>query len=490
MKTVFPRSLSSRPVADCIVVPFFEGKNKAEPATADLPYNSIIAGPLLTKDFLGKEDEMLLLYVPSKGKEKRIILIGMGKKKKVDLEEVRNCYALALSVCKQKKLHTVNLLLPDLLDHIEDSEIVRSTAEGVFLSNYAYDKHLSEKVVLIQTAAFIGVEKAEEKIIEKAKKIALGVYLVRDLVNNNADDVTPQYLSSCARDLAKESSKLRATVFGKKEIEREKMELLLAVNRGSSHDPAFIIMEYKGDPASKDLTALVGKGITYDSGGLSLKPSTSMDTMRTDMAGAATVLGIMKIAASLQLKKNIVALIPATENMLDAKSYKPGDVYGSYSGKTVEVINTDAEGRLVLADALSYAVKKFKPKRIIDFATLTGAILIALGEEISGIFTNNDEIAHGLEKASKKTGEWVCQLPLFEKYKEMIKSQIADMKNVGERSAGSITAALFLEAFVEDIPWVHIDIAGTSFFKKRKGYHLAFGTGMGARLLIEFLENL
>jgi leucyl aminopeptidase len=215
-----------------------------------------------------------------------------------------------------------------------------------------------------------------------------------------------------------------------------------------------------------------------------------MDTMKTDMSGGAVALGVIYVVASLGIDANITALIPATENSIGSKSYKPGDVYTSYSKKTVEVENTDAEGRLILADAISYAVDKIKPKNIVDIATLTGAISIALGEEIAGVFSNNDELFEVMKKASKETGELIWRLPLHEEYKKMLKSRIADIKNVGGRKAGSITAALFLEEFVKGIPWIHIDIGGIAYFSKPRGYYTSLATGFGVRLILDFLEKL
>ncbi len=233
----------------------------------------------------------------------------------------------------------------------------------------------------------------------------------------------------------------------------------------------------------------MGKGITYDTGGLSLKPTSGMQDMKCDMSGAATALGTIFAAAKIGLKKNVTAIVPSTENCIGSKSYKPGDVYIGYSGKTVEIDNTDAEGRLILADALAYASKKLKPSRIIDFATLTGAIIVALGEETTGMMSNNDELAAQLAKAGEATYERVWRLPLFEEYKQQIKSDVADLKNSGGRDASSITAALFLQEFIGDFPWAHLDIAGTAHLSKARRYHPKNGTGVGIRLMIEFLEN-
>lgn len=267
------------------------------------------------------------------------------------------------------------------------------------------------------------------------------------------------------------------------------MGLLLAVNRGSDSDPAFIIIEYKGNPKSKEKTVLVGKGITYDTGGLNIKVS-NMETMKGDMGGAAAVMGTIVAAASLDLKVNVTAVIPTTENSISSRSYKPGDIYKSYSGKTVEIGNTDAEGRLILADALAYAVDHLKPTRLIDLATLTGAMIIALGTETIGLFSNNDALADGLIRSGSDTYERVWRLPLHEEYRDQLKSDFADIRNIGGRAAGSITAAIFLQEFVGKTPWAHLDIAGTAYLEDgAKRYHPKYGTGSGVRLLIDFLEQ-
>ncbi|MCB1135296.1 MAG: leucyl aminopeptidase, partial [Chlamydiia bacterium] len=257
----------------------------------------------------------------------------------------------------------------------------------------------------------------------------------------------------------------------------------------SCNEPAFIIMQHKGDPRSKDHTVIVGKGVTYDTGGLNLKPTGSMEDMKCDMSGAAVAFGTLYAAAKLGLKKNLSVVVAATENSIGSRSYKPGDVYSSYLGKTVEIGNTDAEGRLTLADALAYANKNLHPTRMIDLATLTGAMLIALGEEASGLMSNDDTLAEQLKQAGERTFERVWRLPLFDEYKDQLKSEIADISNIGGRHAGSITAGIFLKEFVGDTPWAHLDIAGTAYLSKARRYHPKNGTGIGVRLLIDYLEN-
>ncbi len=269
------------------------------------------------------------------------------------------------------------------------------------------------------------------------------------------------------------------------------MGLFLAVAESSRCEPQLITLEYLGKPSSKDLTLVVGKGVTYDTGGLNLKPTGSMEDMRGDMAGSASALGLIKAAAGMKLKCNITVVIAATENSIDADSYKPGDTYEAMSGKSVEIVNTDAEGRLTLADALTFGQRKFKPNRILDMATLTGAIVIALGSERSGLFSNNATFAKACFKAGERCGEKVWQMPMDKEYMKLLKSNVADMKNCGKRSASSTTAALFLQEFIEDdTPWIHLDIAGTGHLEEGDDYYLTMGSGVGVRLILELLENL
>jgi leucyl aminopeptidase len=282
---------------------------------------------------------------------------------------------------------------------------------------------------------------------------------------------------------------LKTKILGKKEIEQEKMGLLLAVNRGSAQDPALIILSHQGNPKNKEHIVLVGKGITYDTGGLNVKPADNMLTMKCDMAGAATVLAAVQVAGQLDLKINVTAIVPATENAIDSKSYKQGDVYHSKSGKTVEITHTDAEGRLVLADALTYAIEHLKPTTLIDIATLTGGVVVALGEDIAGLFSNNEALTQNLLRSSETTGESLWRLPLPHDYKEMLKSEIADLVNSAGRYASAITAALFLQEFCGGLPWAHLDVAGTAYLSKPKFYNTTKATGFGLRLLVDFLEK-
>ncbi len=491
MKVTIVSNQNKRKMADYLIIPFVEDKKKPKALCSVSKFSKFIKGPIEAKDFHGEKSQITVVYG---SKEKRIILLGLGKADKIDEFHISEIYAEAVAFLKKKKAKSVNIIVPEKLN-ISKEDLLKGIAEALFLTNYGFDKfkHFTKKEAptYLKEVCLIGAEKKDMALINKGKIIASSVNFTRDLVNNNADDETPQNLAKIAKTFEKFSKDMKVIVFDKKKIEQEKMGFLLAVNKGSNKDPVFIIIHYHGDKSSKDHSVIVGKGITYDTGGLSLKPPTAMDTMKSDMSGGAAILGVMYAIANLKLKVNVTALIPATENSIGPASYKPGDVYVGMGGKSVEVKNTDAEGRLILADALSYAAMKIKPTRIIDIASLTGACIVALGEEIAGLFSNSEKLAKDLEAASKRTGDHLWRLPLYKSYKEHLKSDIADLKNIGNaKEAGTITAALFLEEFVDKIDWAHLDIAGPAFLSKPKGLHPTHATGIGVRLLTYFFENL
>ena len=463
--------------ADALILPFWEGAKKREIAAHFSAFKSEIAAAL--EDFKGKEGETALVYTGEK-KVRRLLLLGCGIKSKATNETLRKAASAAVKFAREKKWTTLALIAQDFAP----------LTEGILLTNYRFDVLKKEKSTELKKLILVGASKKQIEECRRRQTIVEAVNFARDLINGNADDVTPQMLSKTAVDLCKTSSKLKATILGRKEIEKEKMGLLLAVNRASSRDPALIIVEYRGNPKSKACTALVGKGITYDTGGLHVKPRGGMETMKDDMSGGAAVLGTIKALSELKVPVNVVGIIPSTENMIGSKAYKPGDVYTSYSGKTVEIDNTDAEGRLVLADAISYVQDHYKPTEIIDIATLTGAIVITLGEEVSGLFSNNDPLSKKLFAAGEKTFERLWRFPLYAEYREALNSKIADIRNSRpERKASSITAALFIQDFVNNIPWAHLDIAGTAYISSPKGYHSTPATGVGVRLLVEYFTH-
>ncbi|MBI2743120.1 MAG: leucyl aminopeptidase [Chlamydiales bacterium] len=493
MRLTVAASASARKKADILILPFWEVKKKAIPAFKDRQFANLAALPIGTGDFHGKERETLLLY-PARGTEKRVLLLGLGNEKALTEELLRRAYATVIKACRRKKYKSLNIVLPEV--KMDEALLVHAVSEGLILANYKFDLYLQSeksdpKDPPVESCCLIGADKSQAKQIEKVEVVTSAVQLTRDLVNANADQINAQMLAETAKQIAKDFKSVKTTVLGKKELEKEKMGLLLAVNRGAAQDPALILIEYRGDPKSKDLTAIVGKGISFDTGGLNLKPTGSIETMKDDMSGAAAVIGTLRAAAELGIKRNIIGVIAAAENAMGPHSFKPGDVYYSHSGKSVEISNTDAEGRLVLADAFSYVQSKYPVTRLIDLATLTGAIVVSLGEELTGLFSNNDRLAEGLMKAGEKTFERLWRMPIYPEYRDALKSPIADMKNSGGRKGGSITAALFLKEFIKgDLPWAHLDIAGTAYLSElNKPYHPLNGTGVGVRLLIEFLEQ-
>ncbi len=494
MDFAYATQLEKRKKADVCVLPFWREKEKGQAAyPLSDPLKRLIDPVLESKDFKGKEGEVLCLY-PEGEAEKRLLLVGLGAKDQCSKEMLRRSFGSVTKTCHTKKWKTLNLAIPQGTSLTEE-DLLKGIAEGLLLPNYMFNrlKHPEEgeEETLVQKVTWIGPQREVLKKMASTLVICEGVNEARDLVNDNADHVTPQYLAQWAVDLGKKFPAIKTTLFNKERIEKENLALLLAVNRGSALDPAFILMNYQGAPRSKEHTILVGKGVTYDTGGLNLKPTGGMETMKCDMAGAAACLVVMKVVCQLGLKVNLTVVVPSTENGIDAKSFKPGDVYGSYAGKQVEMTNSDAEGRLILADALAYAVKNLKPTRLIDIATLTGAIEVALGSEASGLMSTNDDLAQRLLEAGEETYERLWRMPLYEEYKERLKSDIGDLKSWNGRSASSNVAATFLRQFVgESIPWAHLDIAGTAYLSEGKKYVPKYATGVGVRLLVEFLQKL
>ncbi len=497
------QNIVERTDADALVIPFWKEGNQKQAAfdmdkALDKTWHKQIASVLASGDFKGNEGEFVYLYVTN-GLEKRLILLGLGEKDLITAETLRRSFGALIQSCIAKQLNSLNIAIPQL-EFIHQDILLNGIADGVLLANYVFNvwKHndtneQSEIQTLkkpLERVTWVGIDDKMLEVIQQAGIVAKGVYYARDLVNGNADEVTPQYLTQCAKEIAKKIPAIKTTVFDKNRIVKEKMGLLLAVSRGAAVDPAFIMMEYRGDPKSSHHTVIVGKGVTYDTGGLNLKPTGGIETMKCDMAGAAACYGIIMAVCQLGLKLNVTVVIPTTENSIDANSFKPGDVYESYSGKSVEMTNSDAEGRLILADALAYAIAKLKPTRLIDIATLTGAIEIALGSEASGLMSTDDALAGQLVEAGEKTYERLWRMPLYEEYKERLKSDIADIKSWNGRSGSSNVAATFLRYFVKpSIPWAHIDIAGTAYVSEAKKYVPKYATGMGVRLIVEFLKN-
>ncbi len=373
--------------------------------------------------------------------------------------------------------------------------VCNSCNEGVAFADYEFNKYKEvpkDKVILDEVRiAAVAAEKVEaaEKALEEAKAIIDSTIAARDLVNEPANVLTPEELAKRTENLGKEFG-FQVEIMHKEQIEALGMEAYLSVAKGSVNEPKLIVMRYFGDESDKEnITGLVGKGLTFDTGGYSLKPSDSMFNMKNDMGGAAAVIGAMAAISKNKVKANVIAVVAACENVISGGSYKPGDIIGSMAGKHIEIMNTDAEGRLTLADAVYYAVEKENVTRIVDLATLTGAALVALGDTTTAVITNNDELYSKLQKAAEACGEKVWQLPAFEEYKELIKSSVADLRNTGGRYAGTITAGLFVGEFVKNRPWLHLDIAGTAWAEADKDYQTKGGTGGSVRTLYYFVKN-
>ena len=472
---------------ELVVIPFWESEKKAEsalPPSLKLP--DLVKVPIENGDFKGFAASCLLLYHASC----RVLLLGLGKKDKVSVEILRRAYSEVVKICQNNSIAQIDIISP-VSKKLDEDEILKGVTEGILLTNYSFNQlKTKQNEQRVKKVSFYGIQKKSLDALKKYDKIMQGVYLARDLVNGNADDVTATYLAKVANDLSKKYPKLNCRVLNKKQLEKEKLGLLLAVNRGSASEPQLIILSYNGNAKSKDHTLLVGKGVTYDTGGLNLKPYTSMETMKADMAGSACVLGVLQAVADLELKLNVTAIVAATENSISENSFKPGDVYKSYKGLTVEVNNPDAEGRLVLADAISYGIKNLRPTRIVDVATLTGGVDVALGSEASGLFSNDDHLANLLLQSGDRTYERLWRFPLYDEYKESLKSDIADMKNSAGRSASSIVGAMFIQEYVDGVSWAHLDIASTAYLQNKKRYNPKYATGVGVRLLVDFLQSL
>lgn len=422
-------------------------------------------------------------------KTRRILVVGLGKQSRLDAERIRRSFAVAVQEIKKTKAKKVSVVVLGT-KKTKDYDLIKSIAEGMILSNYSFSKYKTEKLPSINALEIIysgDVAKAS-KTVKQTKIICDNTNFARDLCNEPGDNINPVTMVELVRKVARKSG-LRMKVIDDRAMKRLGLNLILSVGQGSKYPPRLVVLEY-GKP-SKDTTVLVGKGITFDTGGVNLKPSGYIENMKSDKAGAVAVLSAMKTLAELKVKKSVIGLLPLCENMLSSSSQKPGNIVKSYSGITVEVVDTDAEGRLILADALAYAEKNFKPSALIDLATLTGSCVVTFGEYVAGMMTNNEALAKRMFEAGQNTGERVWQLPLYEDYVEEMKGDITDLKNLGYnkgRYAGAITGAAFLSKFVSK-PWIHLDIAGTDWFEKPRWYAPSGATGFGVRLLVEYLTK-
>ena len=495
MKITVKKGMPQEVKTDALILALCEDEKKLSGPAAAIDHK---AGGLLTEilkngDFEGKDSQLVTLYTKKGVPFRRIVLAGLGKKKELTPDKVRLAFAGGARHVRELKVVGASLLPDWNLLPGKKNVLAASIVEGVLLGLYKYlhyktkekdTKKFSRLELLCDPADYALI--ASE--VKKASVISDAVCFARDLVWAPGNEMTPSILAAQARKIA-DGKKLTCSVIEKARLKSLGMNAFLAVAAGSHQTPRFIVLEYKGAKRGAPPVVLVGKGLTFDSGGISLKPSEKMDEMKMDMAGGAAVMAVARAAAQLNLSVNLVCLIPATENMPGGGALKPGDIIKSYSGTTIEIINTDAEGRLILADVLAYAAK-FKPAAVIDIATLTGACIVALGEEVIGMFGTDEGLKEKIKKASEKTGELLWEMPLWDMYSEKIKSDVADIKNTGGRPAGAIIAAAFLKKFAGNHPWVHLDIAGPAWASKDKPYIPKGATGAGVRLLIEYLQSL
>jgi leucyl aminopeptidase len=478
-------------VADCLVLGLF---NEPTFSGAARTVNTASGGRLKRLKASGDlpsrlGETQLLLDLPGV-KARRVLLVGLGKREEFRRRAWRKAMGTALAGCVKSRYGTVLLAVErPAVTQMDDYYLGRAVAELTGTALYRVNSLKSERAArppVLRSVRIAGVPRSEQADVRRGlthgQAIASGQSLLRDLGNLPGNICTPRYLAERARLLAREHKSLRVQILDEAKIKRLKMNCLLAVSRGSAEPPRFIVLEYRGGARGAAPVVLVGKGVTFDTGGISLKDPAAMDEMKYDMCGAGSVLAALHVAALLKLRLNIVGLVPAVENMPGSRATKPGDIVTSASGQTVEILNTDAEGRLILCDALNYA-RRFKPATVVDIATLTGAVIVALGHHFAGVMANDDRLARELVEAGERADDRGWQLPLTEEYAEQLKSNFADMANVCGRDGGSITAAAFLGKFTKGLSWAHIDIAGTAWLSgAQKG-----GTGRPVPMLTDFL---
>lgn len=461
----------------------FKGAEKSSEA------NELYSFTKERKLFEGKAGEVY----SSLGNGNDVILLGLGEESKLDYQVIRKAFYSLGKEAGRLRLENIGVQIPKFGDKCY-GKTMKAVSEGLIQSQYSFEKYKSksdQRVFLkdVYLQVMEGKLEKAKSVVSETQILMEGVFLTRDLVNEPSINMYPEVLARSAVNSLTPLG-VKVEVFGREKIQELGMTAFLAVAKGSDKEPQFIVMKYEGDPDSKEKLALVGKGLTYDSGGYCLKPADSMATMHTDMAGAASVIGAMYSIAKAGLKKNVTAIVAACENMISGGAYKTGDIIGSMSGKTIEIGNTDAEGRVTLADALWYAATVEDADRIVDLATLTGACVVALGSVNTGAITNNDKLMEDIKTASKLAGEPVWQLPHDEEYMELFKSDFADLKNTGGRWAGAITAGLFLREFVNEKPWVHLDIAGTSHLSSPMGYLPKGATGVPVKTLFYMVKDM
>jgi leucyl aminopeptidase len=479
--------------ADCIVVGISPGRTPTgRTKQLDHACGGIIEKAVKQGDFHAKTGETVYLYPQDGCTSGRILLVGCGKKDKRDSQA---WYKIMHSVYKtlnnggsrSAAIYLTDFKVKDKTTDWQLQDAARVLTNSGYKHGELKSSHKKPENPLSQVKFYAAKNKSTaRKAVARGKAIGEGMAYARRLGDLPANVCTPSYLASQARSLGRKYEAVKVKVLSEVQMQNLGMGSLLSVSAGSDQPARLIVLDYRGGKKSEAPVALVGKGVTFDTGGISLKPGPAMDEMKYDMSGAASVLGTINAIASLKLPINVVGVIPATENMPNGNATRPGDIVTSMSGKTIEILNTDAEGRLILCDALTYAQKQYKPSAVIDIATLTGAVIIALGNHISGLLSNDDKLAKEALKAADDSQDLAWQLPIDDQFQKQLASNFADMANIGNRSAGTITAACFLARFIEDVPWVHLDVAGTAWVS---GTTTKGSTGRPVPLLTQFLIN-
>lgn len=483
--------------AGAIIVNFFEETEHLDGdiATIDQALDGAISQLISQGEIKGKLNEITIIHSLGKLPADRVVVAGLGKKQELSQDKVRGLVAETCRLLRRKRIDNIATIAQGAgIAGISLEAAAQAVTEGALLGVYSFRRHITTEAEYgeIKQLLIVGSDEASLPILErgsyKGRILAEATNLARDMVNEPANYMTPSHMAEMAMTLAKTHG-LEVSILEREQMQQLGMGALLGVAQGSRQPPKLIILHYRGGDSTEIDIALAGKGITFDSGGISLKSSEGMAEMKGDMAGGAAVMAAISAIAQLKPRINVMAIIPATENLPGGSALKPGDILTAMDGKTIEIISTDAEGRLILADALCYA-KKLGAKLMVDVATLTGACRVALGDIYSGAFGNNQELINRVIAAGIDAGELIWQMPMHEKYKEQIKSDVADIKNVGGRYGGAIIGAQFIAEFVGDTPWVHLDIAGTSMREEETAYLVKGATGVPVRTLVNLVLSL
>jgi leucyl aminopeptidase len=487
---------SGRPAAPLLLVPVFEGDEQdAAFRTLDEALGGHLSTLMSRGDVKRASGDTTLVYPASDGAgAERVLLVGLGKGAELTGERLRRAAGAGAKQAAKSRVASVAFALP--ASGLPVADAARAVAEGLVLGAYDFRDHKTQapdapQPVALEEATIVVPAGADEGAAAEGARVgeivARAENVARQLGNLPGNVATPTYLGETAERIGQEHG-LTVTVLGPEELRSEGLNALLAVAQGSEQEPRLIIMEHRGGPAGEKPLVIVGKGLTFDAGGISIKPAEGMQDMKFDMCGGAGTIAAMQAIAELGLPVNVVGVVPSSENLLGGAAMKPGDIFRAHGGKTIEIVNTDAEGRLILVDAISYA-RRFDPAAMLDAATLTGACVVALGHAATGVMGNDEGLVREVIQAGEATGERCWQLPMFDDYRELIKSDYADIKNSGGRAAGTITAGWFLREFVGDWPWVHLDVAGTAYGEGKLSYLTKGATGVPTRIFVQWVMD-